>query len=151
MLLINFEDIYKRALVRIDDLDLADLKRDDFYEYLKEWLHSSISNPFVRQKFNTFSIDDDMMRIRCDLNDSVDDTYDYNFVVDVLAKGIIINYFPSRIDTSIDMATAIGGKEEKVLNNKYKEKQERLNKLQNEFYKQLTQHGYYFTTYGKNQ
>ena len=41
---INYETIYKRALTRINDLELATYTQDDFYEHLKEWLHTASSS-----------------------------------------------------------------------------------------------------------
>lgn len=148
MPLINYKDIYKRALVRINDLDLANLMRDDFYDFLKEWLHSTASSPLFRNSFSTFELDDNIMTVNFILKRAVDDNYDINFVTDILAKGVIINYFPSRIDTSMEMAAVIGGKEEKKLTDHYSKKMERLHTLRTEWHRELTQHGYYFGSVG---
>ena len=51
---IKYEAIYKRALTRINDLELATYTQDDFYEYLKEWLHTTSSAPLLRKKFSKY-------------------------------------------------------------------------------------------------
>ena len=43
---IEYDDVYKRALTKINDLDLANYTEEDFKEYMKEWLHSAISKPY---------------------------------------------------------------------------------------------------------
>ena len=60
---IEYDDVYKRALTKINDLDLANYTEEDFKEYMKEWLHSSISKPYLRKKFSSFSFNDDLEEI----------------------------------------------------------------------------------------
>ena len=51
---IKYAAIYQRALTRINDLELATYTQDDFYEYLKEWLHTTSSAPLLRKKFSKY-------------------------------------------------------------------------------------------------
>ena len=145
---INYEAIYKRALTRINDLELATYTQDDFYEYLKEWLHTTSSAPLLRKKFSKYSLDDELMTLTFELNNSVDEEYDKNFVTSILAKGVIINYFPSKLEHSANLAVMIGGKEEKKLLGNYNQNMERLKTLERDFERELSRHTYYFSEYG---
>ena len=145
---IKYEAIYKRALTRINDLELATYTQDDFYEYLKEWLHTTSSAPLLRKKFSKYSLDDELMTLTFELNNSVDEDYDKNFVTSILAKGVIVNYFPSKLENSANLAVMIGGKEEKNLLGNYKQNIERLDALNREFERELSRHTYYFSEYG---
>lgn len=145
---ISYEAIYKRALTRINDLELATYTQDDFYDYLKEWLQTASSNPLLRKKFSKFSLDDELMTLTFELNNSVDEDYDKNFVTSILAKGVIVNYFPSKLENSANLAVMIGGKEEKKLLGNYKQNIERLDALNREFERELSRHTYYFSEYG---
>ena len=145
---IKYEAIYKRALTRINDLELATYTQDDFYEYLKEWLHTTSSAPLLRKKFSKYSLDDELMTLTFELNNSVDEDYDKNFVTSILAKGVIINYFPSKLEHSANLAVMIGGKEEKKLLGNYNQNMERLKTLEREFERELSRHTYYFSEYG---
>lgn len=145
---INYEAIYKRALTRINDLELATYTQDDFYEYLKEWLHTTSSAPLLRKKFSKYSLDDELMTLTFELNNSVDEDYDKNFVTSILAKGVIINYFPSKLEHSANLAVMIGGKEEKKLLGNYNQNMERLKTLERDFERELSRHTYYFSEYG---
>lgn len=145
---INYEVIYKRALTRINDLELATYTQDDFYEYLKEWLHTASSAPLLRKKFSKYSLDDELMTLTFELNNSVDEDYDKNFVTSILAKGVIINYFPSKLENMMNLASWIGGKEEKISRSNYKQNMERLDTLSRDFERELSRHTYYFSEYG---
>ena len=145
---LKYEDIYKRALTMINDLELATYTEEDFYSVLCEWLHTTSSFPLLRKKFNTYSFDDEIMNINFTLTNSVDDFYDSEFVKTILAKGIIINYFPSKLENTKNLATMIGGKEERKLIDNYSKNMERLTQLKREWELELSRHTYYFGEYG---
>lgn len=148
MPLIKYDSIYERALSRIKDTELMSLVEDDFYDYMKEWLHASSSLPQFRRQFSSFELDDEVMTLTFILTNTVDEQYDVNFVTNILSEGIIVNYMPSKIDTGVNMATMIGGKEEKKLVDNYGKMQERLDNLEVKLGRELAQHGYYFGKYG---
>lgn len=145
---LKYEDIYKRALTMINDLELATYTEEDFYSVLCEWLHTTSSFPLLRKKFSTYSFDDEIMNINFTLTNSVDDFYDSEFVKTILAKGIVINYFPSKLENTKNLATMIGGKEEKKLIDNYSKNMERLTQLKREWELELSRHTYYFGEYG---
>ena len=146
---IEFDDIYKRALSRINDLKLASYTESDFYEVMLEWLKSCSSSPRFRKLFNSFIVDEDAEVVEFRMNQSVDDYYDTDFVTTMLAKGIILNYLPSRLEDTVHLATMIGGTEEKKLLDNYKNNMERLNRLNREFNRDIARHSYYFGSYGE--
>lgn len=145
---LKYEDIYKRALTMINDLELATYTEEDFYDTLCEWLHTTSSLPLLRKKFSVYSFDDEIMELNFTLSNSVDDFYDSEFVKTILAKGIIINYFPSKLENTKNLATMIGGKEERKLIDNYSKNIERLTQLKREWELELSRHTYYFGEYG---
>lgn len=145
---IEYDTIYKRALSRIDDLELANYTEDDFYSYLQEWLHNAMASPFLRKKFSSFTYDDDAQTIDFTLSNRVDDAYDLEFVTSILAKGLIISYLPSKLETTANLAVMIGGKEEKKLLGNYNQNMERLADLERDYQRELSRHGYYFGEFG---
>lgn len=145
---LKYEDIYKRALTMINDLELATYTEENFYDTLCEWLHTTSSLPLLRKKFSVYSFDDEIMELNFTLSNSVDDFYDSEFVKTILAKGIIINYFPSKLENTKNLATMIGGKEEKKLIDNYSKNIERLTQLKREWELELSRHTYYFGEYG---
>ena len=145
---IEFDTIYNRALSRINDLKLAAYTEEDFYEVMLEWLKSCSSSPRFRKLFSSFLVDEDAEEVSFKMNSEVDDSYDTEFVTTMLAKGIILNYLPSRLEDTVHLATMIGGTEEKKLLDNYKNNMERLNRLNREFNRDLARHTYYFGNYG---
>lgn len=146
---VKYEEIYKRALTRINDLDLANYTKDDFYESLKEWLHTASSSVLLRKKFSKYLLDDELETLYFELKNTVDETYDKDFVISIFAKGVIINYFPSKLENSANLAVMIGGKEEKKLLGNYNQNMERLKVLERDFERELSRHTYYFSEYGE--
>ena len=145
---LKYEDIYKRALTMINDLELATYTEEDFYSILCEWLHTTSFLPLLRKKFSSYSFDDVSEDVTFTLSNSVDDFYDSEFVKTILAKGIIISYFPSKLENTKNLATMIGGKEEKKLIDNYSKNMERLTQLKREWELELSRHTYYFGEYG---
>lgn len=145
---IEFDTIYSRALSRINDLKLAGYTESDFYEIMLEWLKSCSSSPRFRKLFRSFTVDEDAEEVMFEMNCKVDDGYDSEFVTTLLAKGIILNYLPSRLEDTVHLATMIGGTEEKKLLDNYKNNMERLNRLNREFTRDIARHTYYFGNYG---
>lgn len=145
---IQYEAIYKRALTRMDDLNLASYDEEDFYTYMREWLHTTVSSPLLRKKFSSFSLNDELMKLDFTLSYSVDDDYDKEFVTSLLAKGVIVNYMPSRIDSDKNLAVMVGSDKEKKIIGNYSKNIERLNELKREWERDLTRHTYYFGEYG---
>lgn len=145
---ITYEAIYQCALSRIHDLDLANLTQNDFYDSLKTWLHTASSDPILRRKFQSFELDDEIMTLTFSLVSPVDDVYDAEFITSVLAKGVIINYLPSKLENSLNWIIMLGGKEEKKLLGQYEKNMERLAGLRKEYELDLSRHSYYFSTSG---
>ena len=61
---------------------------------------------------------------------------------------MIVNYLPSKLETTANLAIMIGGKEEKKLLDTYSKNIERLDKLRKEWELELSRHSYYFKEYG---
>lgn len=145
---IQYEQIYKKALSMISDLELATYTEQDFYEILCQWLRTTSSTPLLRMKFSSYTLDDVMEKLDFTLKNSVDDYFDEDFVITILAKGVVINYFPSKLEHNKHLAVQIGGKEEKKLIDNYSKNMERLATLKREWERELSRHTYYFGEYG---
>ena len=155
---IEYETIYKRALRRIDDLNLASYTEEDFYDTMRDWLQTEtaqlisdiLGEKLFRKQFSEFTLDDELMTLAFTLTNSVDDSFDTEFVTSLLAKGIIINYMPSKIDTDKNLAVMIGSDKEKKLIGNYNKNMERLQQLERDYSREIARHGYYFGDYGNS-
>ncbi len=49
-------------------------------------------SPYVRVKFKTFSLNDEVLKMNWELKNSIDDNSDELFVIEVFAQGMIIQW-----------------------------------------------------------
>lgn len=140
---IDYESIYKRSLSRMKDTGLAQYDELDFYDILKEWLSSAMADPLLRKKFDKFINDEEEETIEFELAYKTDDMYDTTFVINILAQGLVLNYFAHKLEDDSYLNAIVYGKEEKWKDN-YKNAQARLEDLTRKYYRELSQHGYYF-------
>ena len=84
----------------INDLEFATYTEGRFYDTLREWLHTTSSTHFSGRNSLRILFDDVSEDVKFTLLNSVDDFYDSEFVKTILAKGIIINYFPSKLENT---------------------------------------------------
>ena len=122
----DYEVIYNKFLSKIDDPKLLSYEDYVLYEILEDYLHSTLSMPHVRKLFKTIETNENLEILTYDLNISIDEYSDTYFVLEVLAKGMVIHWMTQKLDTSLSLATMVGGKEEKMLKNDYKANKERL-------------------------
>lgn len=143
---LTHQDVYDKALMRIDDIKLANMLEEDFYSSLNVWIHTFISRPKFRKIFKSFNIDDDVEVIDFVLKNPIDDDFDSEFVASILAKGLILSYFPMKLEQSSYLNAMVYGGDEKWKDN-YKNAQVRLLTLEKEVDIELSQHTYYFGRY----
>lgn len=143
---IDHQDVYDKALMRIDDIELSQMVEEDFYNSLNMWLRSFVADQRFRKMFSYFVMDDDMQTIEFELKNSIDETYDCEYVSSVLAKGLVLNYFPMKLEQSSYLNMIVYGGDEKIKDN-YKNAQARLAVLRKEVDIEISQHSYYFGRY----
>lgn len=143
----KYEDIYSRFLSRSDPQDLLELPKDMFYNVMSEYLHNAVAQPMIRKLFLSVSFDDEIMELTYSLSDSIDDDSDEQFVMDVLAQELVIQWMRHRIDTYQSMITMVGGKEEKMLKNDLSINISRADSLEHQLQRTIRNHGYYNGSY----
>ena len=77
----------------------------------------------------------------------VSDFADKEYVIELFALGMAIAWLNPKVDSLEYTIRALGGKEEKNLQNPYKEMQARLDKLEYQFSRKLASHGYINNSY----
>ena len=144
----NYEEIYSQFYVKqTDPTFFKKYSKDEAYELMRNWLHSVVAMPHVRKCFSTISLDDEILELTYTLVTSVDEDSDNYFVKDILAQGINICWMQQHIDKVTNLATVIGGKEEKTILNNYKNNIARLKELKLELKKAIRDYGYYNKDY----
>ena len=131
----DYEVIYNKFLSKIDDPKLLSYEDYILYEILEDYLTSTLAMPHVRKLFKTIALNENLEIFTYKLNVTLDEYSDTAFVLEVLAKGMVIQWMTQKIDTSLSFATMVGGKEEKMLKNDYRPNKERLKELHKELKK----------------
>lgn len=144
---LSYEKIFSRARGKIYDPTEISLNIDLQVEIYTERLHSAISKPMVRAIFSSISMDDEVQLFTFELEEPVDDTTDEDYVIEVLAVGIAIEWLQPKVDSILYTAPMVGGKEEKILINNHSNMISRLESLKIEQKKYIRDHGYLHNSY----
>ena len=145
----DYETIDNKFLSKIDDPKLLSYEDYVLYEILEDYLTSTLAIPYVRKLFKTISLNENLEIFTYTLNVNIDDYSDTAFILEVLAKGMVIQWMTQKIDTSLSLATMVGGKEEKMLRNEYRANKERLRELNVELKKFIRDSNYIDNSYIK--
>lgn len=130
----TYDKIYS-AFYLIVDRDFFKLDKEVAREYMHQWLHNAIATPYIRELFSSVSLDDYLEELTFEVKNP-SETYDTdNFVIDVLSKFMKISWNQYNIDTAINRAKVIGGKDEKMLIDPYKNNMDRLDVLEKQLRK----------------
>ncbi len=151
MALLSYEKIFSRVRNKSYDPKELSLNDDDLTEISVERLHSAVGNVRIRRLFTTLSCDDQAEELTWVLKNSVSNTSnddeEEDFVIELLALNIVIEWLKPQIESIANISKAIGGKEEKSINNEYKSSIERLKSLEVQLAKMIRDHGYLYNSY----
>lgn len=87
------------------------------------------------------------MELTYSLTDSVDIDSDEDFVISIFAQYMVIAWMKPQVDSAINLARMIGGKEEKNIQNNYKSNIERVDSLERKLRKFIRDYGYVNNSY----
>ena len=77
---LDYEQIFSRYRLIVDDPKELTLDPDDLLELCTERLHASVADPRVIAKFSTISLDDEIQRMEFELKNPVGDFADSEFI-----------------------------------------------------------------------
>ena len=131
----------------MNDLKELALDDSDLIEVLTERLHTIAGDERVIRKFSSFDMDDEIQQIEFVMRYPVNDFADREYVIELFALGMTIAWLTPKVDSIEYTVRSLGGKEEKNLQNHYKEMQSRLATLTHQFSEKLSSHGYINNSY----
>ena len=142
----KYEEIYSRSYMKKYDPNFYSDK-EFAYETMKEWLHEIVAFPWVRKIFSSITLDDILEELDFELVNSVDEQSDNDFVIKLFTDGFVICWMRPKVETAINLATVIGGKDEKKILSNYQANIDRLNSLEIKLRKYIRDYGYINGTY----
>lgn len=144
----TYEEIYSQFYTKIaDPTFFKKYSKDEAYELMRNWLHSIVGIPYFRKCFSSIVLDDEILELTFKLVNSVDEDSDNYFVKDIFAQGMVICWMQQEIDKIVNLATVVGGKDEKTILNNYKNNIARLEQLKVQFRKVIRDYGYFNNDY----
>ena len=143
--MISYDKIFSRFLSKLTDFNIASLSDIELYNLGSEWLHSTAATIRLRPIFKTLVLNDEESFVTFELVNSIDEYSDENFAIEVFALGMSIGWLQMHVDSILNVAPMIGGKEEKKLIDNHKSSIERLKTLKIELKKTMRDYGYLYT------
>lgn len=147
---LRYEKVFSNFLGRIKDYDLMTQDSADVYRQMNEWLHKGAAKPYVRRIFDDFEFDDETQEIEFELtSETYDDDMDEEFVSDILAMCMVVEWIEPQVKKTSLMAQFFGGKEQKFYAqaNQLSGLQALLNETRREVRRQLRDFGYIYNPY----
>ena len=145
--MLSYSTLFSRVLNKINDPKELQLNENDLLSIYTERLHSVVGKPRVRRLFSSLSLDDEIQEMTFTLNNSVDEDSDKDFVLEILALGMAIEWLQPQVDSVIHTSVMIGGKEEKKLLDNHKNMIDRLDSMKKEQNKMIRDYGYMYNSY----
>lgn len=149
----KYNDIYSCFLSKITDYKFVSLPADDAYELMNGWLHSAVSKPYIRRIFSSLALDDEVATITFEVLDAVDDNYDKEYAMEIISKGMVIEWLEPQVKSTLSVAQMFSGKEAKWYSeaNHLKEIKGLLEDAKCEIRKIIRDHGYFYRNYISNE
>lgn len=111
---IDFREIYSRFYTKVEAYDFLTLEDDQIEEFLCNWLHASAAKPYVHELFSSVLFEDDVGIMTFDMSYAYDEDSDVEFVTELLAIGIGIEWMSQKMYSVIHTSNFFGSKEEKT-------------------------------------
>ena len=146
---ISYEDIFSDFLGNITDYTLTSLNTSEVYELMSEYLHKTLSQSHVVALFSEFKLNDEVQTFSYDLEEKRNNEIDKYFVVNVLSKGMIIEWLRPQVISKTNIAQMIGTKETKWFSQSshLSELRRLLDDAKIELEKMIRDRGYIYNSY----
>lgn len=143
----TYDTIFTRFLIHCPSKQLLNNAGTTANEIMNEYLEDSLALPYINKIFKSYQTDETLTTFTYVLKNPRDAISDDKFILKVLSEAMVIVWYDAKIDTDINSAIGIGGKEEKVLQNQYKEIKARQATIEKRVRKYITEYVYNTNTY----
>lgn len=145
----NYEEIYSRFLSKITDYSFVSTDDYDLYQFMNSWMRSALSRPYIRRLFTTLTFDDEDVTLTYELSTSVNEDSDKDFVIELAAMGMVIEWLEPKVKSVINISQMYGGKEQKFYSqaNHLIEIKSMLKDCKTELRKMIRDRGYIYNSY----
>ena len=113
---IEYEEVYSRFFTKVEAYDLLDSRMDmnDIrQEFLCNWLHAAIFNPYVRKLFKSVVMDDDSETVEYTMGYSIDEESDREYLYEILSYGMMYAWIEPKVNSITNIVQTFGTSDEK--------------------------------------
>ena len=145
----EYSEIYSRFLLGITDYKFAGLEEKIANKMMNGWMHSTLSQPYIRRLFSSIMIDDDVEEIEYELSNPVDDDSDKDFIENVVSMGMIVEWIKPQYYSVINTAQLFSNSDQKFYSqsNHMAELKSMYLRAQNNLRKFIRDRGYVHNSY----
>lgn len=110
---LSYDEIFSSFLGYITDYNIASMSMQEAYDMMVEWLRKSYSRPYTRRLFSSSVLDDEIQTLTFEMEYQKDEDMDKDFVIEVLSKGMVIEWLQPQVKSKLLTNQMFGGKEQK--------------------------------------
>ncbi len=110
---IDYNTVYQSFYPKVEAFDFLELDDHTVHEFLCDWIHGAVRPTYIRQLFDSVKFDDDVMRFTYEMSYPMDENADEDFVIELLALGLGIQWLTPQLNSSINLRQVYSSKEEK--------------------------------------
>ena len=113
MITSEYDEIYSRFYLRVKDYEMIGLEEQLVKDMLNGYLRSTLSKPMVCRLFSSIELDDDIEEIEYELRDPLDNDADKDFVEEMLAIGMLVEWVSPRYHSTLLTSQFFSNSEQK--------------------------------------
>lgn len=110
---IDYNAVFQSFYSKVEAFDFLELDEATVYDFLCNWIHTAVRPTYIRHLFSSIKFDDDVMRLTYEISNPLGDEEDKDFVIELLALGIGIQWLTPQVNSAINLRQVYGSKEEK--------------------------------------
>ena len=110
---LNYDDVYSFFLGYVADYDFLELSDEGMAQLFAEYLRKALAKPYLRRLFSSISFDEEEKMISYNLQLETDESADTDFVIDILAKSMVVEWLQPMVKSKLNIMQLFTGKEQK--------------------------------------
>lgn len=108
MTTITYNQVFSKFYSKAEAYDIFELSDEQLVGMKDEWIHSASAEPYVHRLFSSFALDDETQEIKYEMRYPTNDRSDEDFVINVLAIGIIVQWLTGKVNSTLHLKQIVG-------------------------------------------
>jgi hypothetical protein len=107
---IKFDEIYSRFFTKVEAFDFLyeEVSAEALAAHMSEWMAATLSHPHIRKLFKSIEVDDVDGTITYELNYKLDDYSDKQFIINVMAYGLVSAWLEPKVNSITNIIQNFG-------------------------------------------